>query len=105
MTTATLKQGVNETEGYLKRHRKGYKENDTTNIRPPHNFSDRVRVLRNRLELSQSQFAKRYGLPLRTIQNWEQGRRTNPDASGSLLIGLIERDPKGMEIRVEELNE
>lgn len=104
MELNTLHKGLQETENYLTRRRKGYVNDATTKDVPPHAFADRVRILRNRLGLSQSQFADRYGLPLRTIQNWEQGRRTKPDASGSLLIGLIERDPNGMANRVEVLN-
>lgn len=105
MTFDTLHRGLSETEAYLERRRKGEKHERDNTPTPASNFSDRVRLLRNRLKLSQSQFAERYGLPLRTIQNWEQGRRTRPDASGSLLIGLIERDPDGMANLVGGLSE
>ena len=32
-----------------------------------------IRELRKRLRLSQSEFAERYKIPFRTIQNWESG--------------------------------
>lgn len=32
-----------------------------------------IKELRKRTKLSQSQFAKRYSIPLRTLQKWEQG--------------------------------
>jgi DNA-binding transcriptional regulator YiaG len=51
-----------------------------------------VRALRVRLEMSQAEFAGRYGLDLATLRNWEQGR-TTPDSSAATLLQLIERDP------------
>jgi DNA-binding transcriptional regulator YiaG len=48
--------------------------------------------VRERLGLSQAEFALRFGLELDTIQNWEQGRY-RPDAAARLLLGIIDRDP------------
>lgn len=59
-------------------------------------FADRLRRLRSRLDLSQGAFAERFGLPLATVRNWEQGRRKNVGAAPELLISMIERDPDGM---------
>lgn len=55
-------------------------------------FNERVSALRNSLGLSQSQFAMRFKLPERTLQNWEQGRLKEPGAAARLLIALIETD-------------
>lgn len=52
--------------------------------------------LRQRLSLSQEQFAGRYALELRTLQNWEQGRnRLDPQAA--LLVKALDRYPELME--------
>jgi len=51
-----------------------------------------VRALRMKLKLTQAAFARRYGLTLRTIQDWEQGR-FEPDQASRTLIRLIERIP------------
>jgi putative transcriptional regulator len=48
--------------------------------------------LRRRLKLSQAAFARRYGLNLRTVQDWEQGRKM-PDQAVRTLVRLIERAP------------
>jgi DNA-binding transcriptional regulator YiaG len=48
--------------------------------------------VRERLGLSQVEFALRFGLELDTIQNWEQGRY-RPDPAARLLLGIIDRDP------------
>lgn len=42
--------------------------------------------------LSQEAFAKRFGIPLRTLQDWEQGRR-EPDAAEVSYLRVIEKDP------------
>jgi DNA-binding transcriptional regulator YiaG len=55
-----------------------------------------VRALRVRLGLSQDAFARRYMLPLRTIQDWEQHRREPSDAARVLLFA-ISRHPKAVE--------
>jgi DNA-binding transcriptional regulator YiaG len=122
MNRLTLIKGLSEAEAHIQRHRKGRKDSNA-NPQSPSNgdvvqpslecgqnheelaFDERVRHLRKRLGLSQAQFSERYGLPLRTVQNWEQARRTNPDASGKLLIGLIERNPEGMAVLVETLQD
>jgi putative transcriptional regulator len=51
-----------------------------------------VRALRDRLGLSQENFAARFGLALRTVQEWEQGRRL-PEGPARTLLRVIERDP------------
>ena len=36
-------------------------------------YQDELKELRKKIELSQAQFAKKYGIPVRTLQKWEQG--------------------------------
>ncbi len=42
--------------------------------------------------LSQEAFAERFGIPLRTFQEWEQGRR-EPDAAVESYLRVIEKEP------------
>ncbi len=51
-----------------------------------------VARLRERLSLSQEQFASAYTLELRTLQNWEQGRNAL-DAQAALLVKALDRYP------------
>lgn len=51
-----------------------------------------VRALRERLGLSQEEFARRYMLSPRTIQEWEQHRREPSDAARVLLFAIA-NDP------------
>lgn len=63
-----------------------------------------VKVIRDRLNLTQEEFAERFGLSLATLKNWEQGRRT-PEESAKTLLRLIERQPKLVEKEVRRARE
>lgn len=54
--------------------------------------ADRIVALRKRLRLSRRGFADRFGLDVRAIQEWEQGRRV-PDRAARVLLTVIDRDP------------
>ncbi len=55
----------------------------------------RVKALRERMGLTQREFAEAFHLPLTTLRDWEQ-RRSVPDAPARALLLAIERDPKRM---------
>jgi putative transcriptional regulator len=50
-----------------------------------------VKVLRQRLGMTQVQFAEAYHLPVNTLRDWEQ-HRSKPDAPARALLLAIERD-------------
>ena len=51
-----------------------------------------VRDLRRRACLTQQEFAAKLGVPVETIRNWEQGKRT-PRGPARALLTLIARAP------------
>jgi putative transcriptional regulator len=53
----------------------------------------RIRMLRNRLKLSQPEFAARYGIPVANIRQYEIGRTMPPPAVRSYL-SVIEAEPE-----------
>ena len=55
----------------------------------------RVKVLRQRLGMTQAEFADAFHLPITTLRDWEQ-RRSTPDAPARALLLAIERDPQVM---------
>lgn len=55
----------------------------------------RVKALRQRLGMTQMQFAEAFHLPITTLRDWEQHRST-PDAPARALLLAIERDPDVM---------
>ena len=42
-------------------------------------ISERIKQLRKNTGLSQSKFAARFGVPVRTLQQWEQGQSAPPE--------------------------
>jgi DNA-binding transcriptional regulator YiaG len=57
-------------------------------------------ALRRRLRLSQGAFAALFGIPLATIKDWEQGRRS-PDAPARAYLRVIARNPKAVRSALE----
>jgi len=54
-----------------------------------------LKQLRELLRCSQSEFADRFGLSLRTVQQWEQGR-AEPDQPARVLLTAIETEPNAI---------
>ena len=54
-----------------------------------------VKALRQRLGMTQFEFAEAFRLPISTLRDWEQ-LRTTPDAPARALLQAIEREPETM---------
>ena len=52
-----------------------------------------IMAIRKRLGLSQSAFARRFQINLRTLQDWEQGRRA-PEEIARVYLRVIAHDPE-----------
>lgn len=52
-----------------------------------------VRELRLRAKLTQAEFALRLGVPIETIRNWEQGKRS-PRGPARALLAVIAHAPE-----------
>jgi putative transcriptional regulator len=55
-----------------------------------------VRKVRQRMGLSQTEFAMKFGFPPATLRNWEQGRAI-PDAPTRVLLAVIAKHPEAVE--------
>ena len=51
-----------------------------------------VKQIREQYQLSQSEFATLLGVSVKTLQNWEQGRRT-PHGAARVLLQVAARHP------------
>lgn len=55
-----------------------------------------VKRIRARVGLSQSEFARRFGFNVRTLQDWERGR-ANPGVAVRAYLTVIARDPEAVQ--------
>lgn len=54
-----------------------------------------VRKVRQKLGMSQGEFAAQFGINPATLRNWEQGRR-QPEGPARMLLNIIEREPEAV---------
>jgi putative transcriptional regulator len=57
----------------------------------PHAATD-VRRVREKLKLSQQEFATKFGFSPACVRNWEQGRN-RPAGAARILLAVIDRHP------------
>lgn len=81
---AEVLDGINEIRAF----KKGGPKLKVTQLSEP---SD-PRVIRSKLNLSQSAFAGLLGVSMRTLQDWEQGRR-EPQGPAVALLRIAEQHP------------
>ncbi len=55
-----------------------------------------VKAIRQRMKMTQAQFSARYGFPLGTLRDWEQGKG-KPDTSARVLLLVISKEPEAVE--------
>jgi putative transcriptional regulator len=59
-------------------------------IEPPE-----IKAVREKLNVSQNEFALMIGVSVRTLQNWEQGRR-RPEGPAKALLRIASRNPSAV---------
>jgi putative transcriptional regulator len=82
---AEILQGIQE----IKQHKRGKLSLKTTDISEP----SPPEVIRAKLHMSQSAFAGLLGVSIRTLQDWEQGRR-KPQGPAIALLRIAEQHPE-----------
>ena len=78
-------EGIREVKAY-KAGKKALRTHKFTEPAPP-------QIIRAKLKLSQSAFAGLMGVSLRTVQDWEQGRR-RPSGPALALLRIAEQKPE-----------
>ena len=53
-------------------------------------ISERIKQLRKNTGLSQSKFAVRFGVPVRTLQQWEQGQSAPPEYVVRMMAYILQ---------------
>ena len=54
-----------------------------------------VKGMRERLNLTQAEFSAMIGVSIKTLQNWEQGRR-EPEGPAKALLRVVEKEPQAV---------
>jgi len=76
-------RGLAEVDSYLAGERKGFVTHEPVD----------VRAVRSRTKLTRARFAERFGLDMRTVEQWEQ-RRRRPDRGTETYLRLIDKAPE-----------
>ena len=82
---AEILEGINEIQAF----KKGSVKLKVTELSEP----SEPKVIRSKLKLSQSAFAGLLGVSMRTLQDWEQGRR-EPQGPAIALLRIAEQHPE-----------
>ncbi|MGA2327450.1 MAG: helix-turn-helix domain-containing protein [Bryobacteraceae bacterium] len=86
----SLARGLREAVAYERGKLKGRVE--VYNVPPAVD----VRGIREKIGLSQADFASRYGFNRRSLQDWEQGRRI-PDSAARAYLLVIAPNPRAVD--------
>ncbi len=89
MSERDIGQEILEGFREIKAHKAGEKTLRTHKLKEPAS----PQIIRARLQLSQSAFAALMGVSLRTVQDWEQGRR-KPSGPAAALLRIAEQKPE-----------
>ena len=92
MTNAfnSIKQGLTEAVAHAKT-----KDTKTSGVKLYQPHAVDVSNLRQRLSLTQEQFAARFGFSVATLRHWERGDRS-PSGASLVLLNVIERNPRAV---------
>jgi putative transcriptional regulator len=88
----SLRKGLAEAGAYMEGAREGYVVHEPID----------VRAVRARTALKRKDFAERYRLDPRAVEQWEQGRR-RPERGTEMYLRLIGQDPERMAEMVSQL--
>jgi putative transcriptional regulator len=83
----SIKQGLNEAIAHAKS-----KDSKNTGVKLYQPQAVDVSRLRERLSLTQEQFAARFGFSVATLRHWERGDRS-PSGASLVLLNVIDRNP------------
>lgn len=83
----SIKQGLSEAIAHAKS-----KDSKADGVKMYKPQAVDVSVLRERLSLTQEQFAARFGFSVATLRHWERGDRS-PSGASLVLLNVIDRNP------------
>ncbi len=86
----SIRRGLEEAVAYAE----GKADKRAYRIRVPKKID--VKAIRTRLDMTQEEFAGRFGFSVNTLRHWEQGSR-QPEGPTRAYLLVIERAPKAVQ--------
>ena len=68
-------------------------------------ISAKIKELRKKTGLSQSKFSAKFGIPVRTLQQWEQGISAPPEYLVRMMAYIMLLEEKNGDNKQEPMNE
>lgn len=90
----SFRRGMAEAGAFLAGEREGFVVHEPVD----------VRAVRARTDLKRREFAERYNLDARAVEQWEQGRR-RPERGTEMYLRLIGHDPDRVARMVSQVRE
>jgi putative transcriptional regulator len=90
----SLQRGLAEAKAFIEGEREGFVVHEPVD----------VRAVRARTDLKRREFAERYNLDPRAVEQWEQGRR-RPERGTEMYLRLIGHDPEQVARMVSRVRE
>lgn len=86
----SIRRGLKEAVSYAE----GKADERAYRIHVPHKID--VKAIRKRLDMTQEEFAGRFGFSVKTLRHWEQGSR-QPEGPTRAYLLVIERAPNAVQ--------
>lgn len=87
---ASIQRGLEQAVAYAQ----GQADKKSYRVHVPARID--VKAIRNRLGMTQEEFAARFGFSVNTLRHWEQGKRQPEGATRAYLL-VIERAPQAVQ--------
>lgn len=87
---ASIRRGLKEALAYAE----GTADASRYGIHVPVDID--VKAIRTKLNMTQEEFAGRFGFSINTLRHWEQGRRV-PEGPTRAYLLVIDRNPKAVQ--------
>ena len=86
----SIRRGLEEAVAYVE----GTADTSRYGVHIPEDID--VKTIRAKLDMTQEEFAGRFGFSINTLRHWEQGRRI-PEGPTRAYLLVIDRDPKAVQ--------
>jgi putative transcriptional regulator len=86
----SIRRGLEEALAYAE----GTADVSRYGVHIPENID--VKAIRAKLDMTQEEFAGRFGFSINTLRHWEQGRRV-PEGPTRAYLLVIDRNPKAVQ--------